>query len=145
MASAAHDCGPRNTRRVPNARRLHHLTLTVTDLEASVAWYGRVLGLDRFADRSGPGWERILVGSPGELLIGLTRHDATAPGEAFDPARVGLDHLSVACEDRFEVEVWADHLSALGVAHEDIVDAPAGHVLVCQDPDGIPVEFFASR
>ena len=130
---------------MPTAGRLHHLTLSVTDLEASVAWYGRVLGLDRFADRSGPGWERVLVGTPGELLIGLTVHEQTPSDEGFDPVRVGLDHLSVACEDRAAVEAWADHLDALGVAHGDIVDAPAGHVLVCRDPDGIPVEFFASR
>ena len=78
-------------------------------------------------------------------MIGLTRHDGTAPGEGFDHLRVGLDHLSIACADRAEVARWAAHLDACGVPHGEIVDAPAAHVLVCRDPDGIPVEIYAPR
>ena len=41
--------------------------------------------------------------------------------------------------DRAEVEAWVEHLDTTGIPHGGIVDAPAGHVLVCRDPDGIPI------
>lgn len=128
---------------MPIATSFHHVTLTVTNLEASVRWYRDVLGLAHVADRHGPGWTRTLLRSTSGLVIGLTRHDATSPSDRFDPARVGLDHLSIACADRAEVEEWARHLDSIGVDHAPIDDAPAGHVLVCKDPDDLPVEFFA--
>lgn len=64
-------------------------------------------------------------------------------GRCFDHAVVGLDHLSVACADRASLEAWAAHLDDIGVDHSGIVDAAAGSLLVCKDPDGIPIEFFA--
>jgi catechol-2,3-dioxygenase len=80
--------------------------------------------------------------SEGGLVISLTAHEGT-PGGRFDERRVGLDHLSIACEDRAEVEAWERHLNELGVEHGELVDAGYGHVLTSRDPDGIPVEFFA--
>lgn len=122
----------------------HHVTLTVTDLGRSVAWYQAVLGIPKVADRSGDGWVRALLRSPDGLMIGLTEHATTAAGGRFDPTVVGLDHLSVACTDREAVAEWAAHLDRAGIEHSGIVDAPAGSLVVCKDPDGIPLEFFAS-
>ncbi len=126
------------------ASPLHHLTLSVTDLDRSVEWYRRALGLEHAADREAPGWKRVLLRSRAGLVIGLTRHDTTPADDRFDHTRVGLDHLSIHCPDRGAVEAWARHLESAGIEHEGVVDAPTGHVLVCRDPDGIPVEFFAT-
>jgi glyoxylase I family protein len=120
----------------------HHITLSVTDLARSVDWYERVLGMSKVADREGPTWTRALMRSEGGLVISLTAHQDT-PAEHFDERRVGLDHLSIACQDRDEVEAWAQHLTELGVEHGELVDAGYGYVLTSRDPDGIPVEFFA--
>jgi len=120
----------------------HHVTLTVTDLPRSIDWYERVLGMTKVADREGPTWKRALMRSEGGLVIGLTAHEGTG-SDRFDERRVGLDHLSIACEDRDEVEAWERHLIELGVEHGDLVDAGYGRVLTSRDPDGIPVEFFA--
>ena len=119
----------------------HHVTLSVTDLPRSVDWYERVLGMAKVADREGTTWTRALMRSEGGLVISLTAHER-ADGR-FDERRVGLDHLSIACADRAEVEAWEQHLDALGVEHGELVDAAYGHVLTSRDPDGIPVEFFA--
>jgi glyoxylase I family protein len=130
---------------VPEPTSFHHITLTVTDLARSVTWYERALRLAKVADREGDGWIRALMRAPSGLMIGLTEHAGGNPGDRFDHTRVGIDHLSIGCADRGEVEGWATHLDGVGVAHGEITDATAGHVLVCHDPDGIPVEFFASR
>ncbi|TAM86273.1 MAG: VOC family protein [Jatrophihabitans sp.] len=129
---------------MPTARALSHVTLTVTDLEASVAWYGRALGLARGPDMSGPGWRRTLMLGPSGLVIGLQAHERTAASDRFDEARVGLDHLSIACVDRAEVQDWLTGLDELGVAHSAVSAEPA-NVATCRDPDGIAIEFFAPR
>ena len=38
---------------MPAPEAFHHVTLSVTDLDASVVWYERALGLARVADREG--------------------------------------------------------------------------------------------
>jgi catechol 2,3-dioxygenase-like lactoylglutathione lyase family enzyme len=129
---------------MPIPEGFHHVTLTVTDRARSSTWYQQVLGIDKVADREGDGWTRVLLRAPNGLMIGLTEHEATAAGTRFDPTAVGLDHVSIGCEGRNGVEAWASHLDQLGGAHSGVVDAPAGSLLVVKDPDGIPLEFFAS-
>jgi catechol 2,3-dioxygenase-like lactoylglutathione lyase family enzyme len=121
----------------------HHVTLTVTDLPRSIDWYERVLGMTKVSDREGPTWSRAVMRSEGGLVIALTVHESTGT-DRFDERRVGLDHLSIACEGRDEVAAWERHLTELGVEHGELVDAGYGYVLTSRDPDGIPVEFFAN-
>lgn len=130
---------------MPEAQRIHHVTITVTDLDTSVAWYQRLLGLEKVALRTGSGWVRALMKNRHGLVIGLTVHDAGDPGDRFDERRVGLDHLSIACADAGEVEAWRERLDELGVVHDGVGELGYGHVLVARDPDGIAVEFFAPR
>jgi catechol 2,3-dioxygenase-like lactoylglutathione lyase family enzyme len=127
---------------MPAASALSHVTLTVTDLESSVAWYERTLGLRRARTMAGPGRRRTLLVADSGLVIGLQAHDRTAEEDRFDPARVGLDHLSIACADRAEVLAWLAKLDGLGVAHSPISEEPA-NIATCPDPDGIAIEFFA--
>ena len=119
------------------------MTLTVTDLVASADWYERVLGLDRVLDSEGPTWRRTILASASGLRIGLTAHRTTAARDQFDEARVGLDHVAIACVDPNDVTAWADHFDELGVPRGDVVDAGYATVMVVRDPDGIPIEFFA--
>lgn len=129
---------------MPSVNAISHVTLTVTDLDASVEWYARGLRLTRALDMAGPGWKRVLmVGGPG-VMIGLQAHESTTAGDRFDETRVGLDHLSILCADRAEVQAWLTHLDAVGVEHSEISPEPA-HVATAPDPDGIRIEFFAPR
>jgi catechol 2,3-dioxygenase-like lactoylglutathione lyase family enzyme len=127
---------------MPTVTAISHVTLTVTDLDASIAWYERALGLRRVRDMAGPGWRRTLLTGGAGLVIGLQAHDRTPAGDRFDEARVGLDHLSFACADRAEVLAWLAELDAAGIPHSEISPEPAT-VATCPDPDGIAIEFFA--
>jgi catechol 2,3-dioxygenase-like lactoylglutathione lyase family enzyme len=129
---------------MPTVGALSHVTLTVTDLEASVAWYERTLGLRHGIDMSGPGWRRTLMVAESGLVIGLQAHERTPAQDRFDESRVGLDHLSIACTSRADVAAWLAKLDDLGVEHSAISDEPA-NLATCTDPDGIAIEFFAPR
>jgi glyoxylase I family protein len=128
-------------------RGIHHLGLTVRDLEASAAWYAEVLGFRRDGEYESPDGTRRKVflrhdGFP--VRLGLTYHrDGVLDG--FDERRVGLDHLAFAVSDRAELDNWATRLDAAGVVHSSVAPAnsiPGAAVLVLRDPDNIQLELF---
>jgi glyoxylase I family protein len=125
-------------------RGFHHITLSVTDLRVSVPWYRDVLELSPAAERSGPGWRRILLRADTGVVIGLTQHDATPRRDRFDERRVGLDHVSITCPDLDTLESWRARLDELEIPHGGITAASYAHTLVCRDPDGIPIELFVA-
>ena len=133
--------------------QLHHIALTVTDLDASISWYEGVFGLSYRMD--GPhegGIGKLLADDAWSLVIVLHRHD-TNEGEIFGESRTGLDHVGFAVPTRADLEAWQDHLETHGVVRSDaadkpltqspIADEPYGSVLVFRDPDNIQLEFFA--
>jgi catechol 2,3-dioxygenase-like lactoylglutathione lyase family enzyme len=124
---------------------VHHVTLTVLDAERSAEWYQRVLGPAEAITRAGDGWHRIRMAWPDGLIIGVTAHEATAPGDAFDARRVGLDHFGLACASEDEVRAWATRLDDLGVARGLVEEAPYAWAVTARDPDGIAIEFFCPR
>lgn len=83
---------------------LHHIALTVTDLDASARWYGEVFGLSVQTDvphQGGVG--RILADDSRRLMIALHRHD-TADGVPFRETRTGLDHVGFLVPTRTDLE-----------------------------------------
>jgi catechol 2,3-dioxygenase-like lactoylglutathione lyase family enzyme len=133
--------------------RLHHLAITVTDLEASVQWYESVFDLHPVLDLPHPGGVgRVLAGTDRQLMIALHRHD-TNDGRLFTEAATGLDHGGFAVSSRRDLEHWQEHLEANGVVRADtadkpltqspIADEPYASVLVFRDPDNIQLELFA--
>ena len=132
---------------------LHHIALTVTDLDASIAWYERIFAIRYVMD--GPhegGVGKLLADDAFELVIVLHRHDANE-GELFGETRTGLDHVGLSVPTRADLEAWQDHLEANGVVRAQAADKPLtqspisdeiyGSVLVFRDPDNIQLELFA--
>ncbi len=120
---------------------IHHVALTVSDLERSVPWYQQLFDAEPVLDEdTGP--FRHVVWAVGSTLVGLHQFP-DGRSETFDERRVGLDHLAFACADRTELERWEARLEALQVAHGGIVDAGYGAGLSFRDPDNIALEFFA--
>ena len=80
--------------------RLHHLAITVTDLDASVSWYESVFDVHPVLDVPHPGGVgKILAGADRQLMIALHRHD-TNDGGLFTEATTGLDHGGFAVPSR---------------------------------------------
>ena len=124
---------------------ISHLDLSVSDVEASAAWYMRVLGLRRLRRADFPKRTMIvLLHEPSGLVIGLNQHQGF-PGEPFDERRAGLDHVGFAVEGREDLDRWQARLEALGVEHSPVADTDVGSVLVFRDPDHIQLELWWSR
>lgn len=131
---------------MPSISAIHHVSVTVTDLDRSVAWYGEVLGLDRLMEEKHPDGRgyAIVLGKPDwSLCVGLHVHDANE-SERFAESRTGLDHVGFLVSSRAELEAWEARLTELGVEHSPINDELEGFaVLVFRDPDNIQLEFMS--
>jgi catechol 2,3-dioxygenase-like lactoylglutathione lyase family enzyme len=132
---------------------LHHLALTVTDLDASLAWYQEVFDVSVTMEVPHEGGTGVVLADERRtFLIVLHRHDANER-ERFSERRTGLDHAGFVVASRTELESWQDHLAAHGVVRSTeaaspltqspIADEPYGSVLVFRDPDNIQLEFVA--
>jgi glyoxylase I family protein len=132
---------------------IHHLRLTVTDLERSRAFYTGLLGFDVAVesppddDPSAAETFKILFGGVvmirGNLLMGL--RPVAAAGDSFDADRVGLDHLSFSVPSREDLDQAVARFDELGVPHGEITPlASFGiYVLAFRDPDSVRLELTA--
>lgn len=129
-----------------------HVRLTVTDIARSRAFYERVFGfpvafeVPEDADTATREQLEFLYGGviyamPGGLL-GL--RPAASSGDAFDPDRVGLDHLSFAASEA-DLHAAVAVLDEAGVEHGPVKDVGIAHLLEFRDPDGIALELFAPK
>lgn len=131
---------------MPTITGIHHVSLTVTDLARSVAWYTDVLGFAVDADVEGDTFRRTRLRHPdAPLVLTLTRHSA-GTSEPFAETRPGLDHLALQAPGLTDVEEWQRHLDERGVAHSPI-KRRSGEVAIItlRDPDNIQLEIFALR
>jgi glyoxylase I family protein len=126
---------------------IHHLGLTVRDVDASACWYEDVLDFHREGDFNAPDGTRRKIFLRHDRLrirLGLAQHRGGS-GEVFDETRVGLDHLAFAVSTRAELDDWAERFTARGVAYSPVAFANSiagAAVLVFRDPDNIQLELF---
>jgi glyoxylase I family protein len=137
---------------------VHHIRLTVTDLERSRAFYTEVLGFQVAMDTLPPEDDEFygllrenlqggIVLMNAGTFIGLRPCDAARQSDkdAFDPFRVGLDHMSFNVESRAALEEAMTQLEERGIPHGGITElVPFGIALLpFKDPDGIQLEICA--
>jgi catechol 2,3-dioxygenase-like lactoylglutathione lyase family enzyme len=133
--------------------KLHHLALTVTNVDESVDWYEKVFGISFKMDvphEGGVG--KLLADENMTLVLVLHRHD-TNDGALFSETVTGLDHPGFVVPTRSDLEAWQEHLESNGVVRADtankpltqspIADEPYGSGLVFRDPDNIQLELFS--
>lgn len=126
----------------PAMPAIAHVAVTVSDLEASEAWYSRLFDAAPVLDEdTGP--FRHIVYSIGGTLLGLHGFPDLKSTDAFDERRPGLDHIAFGCASRDELVQWTERLDELGIQHGGVVDAGYGSGLSFRDPDNIALELFA--
>lgn len=142
----------------PSGRaKINHAGLTVTDLDAAVAWYTEVFGLALVfgpVEVSGPGRSKTIFGEGfGRMRRAVLRDPSDAALELFEfqePATIrrhdnfdywktGFFHLCFTCED------VASRLESVvahgGRARTDPLDAGGGRFIAyCEDPFGNVLE-----
>jgi glyoxylase I family protein len=135
----------------PAITGIHHIAITVTDLDNSMDWYQQLFAADRrpghlphFA-REETGYAELLIDRNTGLFIGLHHHYANQ-GEKFEESHTGMDHISFQVDGRAGLEAWMDRLDRLNIQHSGIQTRPGGtySTVVIRDPDNNQLEFAAN-
>jgi catechol 2,3-dioxygenase-like lactoylglutathione lyase family enzyme/quercetin dioxygenase-like cupin family protein len=119
----------------PTLGAINHVSLEVTDLRRSEAWYTKALGLVRLDGEVGEdGTGHVALLHPqGGWVLGL------ASGAAPQ-----IEHVAFTCVDREALVDWHTALGDRGLEPGTITDALYGSGFVLRDPDGLQVELFAA-
>ena len=129
---------------------IHHLRLTVTDIERSRAFYTELLGFNIAAEappsddpKSDPSYPVLwggVVMARGNYLLGL--RPVAAKHDRFDEDRVGLDHLSFSVESRAALNDAIKLLDERGVPRGEVRELTSFGICVLpfRDPDNIQLE-----
>ncbi len=132
---------------------IHHLRLTVTDLDRSRKFYTGLLGFDVAVESplddnpSAEAMRELLFGGivmvRGSLLMGL--RPVAPAADRFDEDRTGLDHLSFSVPSRDDLDQALRLFDEQGVPHGEITGLPAFgiYVLPFRDPDNLQLELTA--
>ncbi len=125
--------------RLPDDLALGTVRLQVADLERSVAYYERVLGL-HVVDRH-PG-EAGMAAGDGPALVLLRERRGASPVPRR--GRLGLYHYALLLPDRASLGRFISHLSTLG-EYAGMADHLVSEALYLTDPDGLGIEVYADR
>ncbi len=119
---------------------LHHLALRVSNYERSKHFYVDTLGFKQVVEKPG-----LCIFLAGNIPIGIRGpEDKTPKNDQFNPFRVGLDHLAIACENKKDLENIAEALNSekienTGIKHDGTLDKD---YIAFKDPDRISWEYY---
>jgi catechol 2,3-dioxygenase-like lactoylglutathione lyase family enzyme len=119
---------------------VHHVALRSTDIARSRVFYAERLGFPVVLDT--PEMFIFLAGSTAIAIRAPA--DQTPTNDSFDPFRVGLDHIALACNDKEELRRVAQALTSVGVEHTGVKMDPTlqKEYLAFRDPDGMKWELY---
>ncbi|MHC4709568.1 MAG: VOC family protein [Planctomycetota bacterium] len=120
---------------------LEHVNLTVSNLERSLDFYGRLLDLRvRWRGTTSEGRPAAHIGHDDFYLALFEASPDATGGAVIDYAAVGLNHVGFVVDD---LGAATDRLAALGVRPTQEADYDPGRRLYFLDPDGIEIELVS--
>ncbi len=111
--------------------------LTVADLDRSLAYYERSIGLQVHA-RDG---DTARLGAGGEDLLVLTEVAGARPADGY----AGLFHFALLVPDRPSLAAWLAHAARDRVPLTGLSDHIVSEALYLRDPDHHGIEIYADR
>jgi catechol 2,3-dioxygenase len=126
--------------RLPAGLRLGPVRLQVADLDRSLEWYRRVLGVEVLEHRDGV----ARLGARGESrpLIELYERPGAVPIPRR--GRLGLYHYAILLPDRAALGRFVRHLAEIG-ERAGMSDHLVSEAIYLSDPDGLGIEVYADR
>jgi catechol 2,3-dioxygenase len=121
---------------LPAETRMGAVELTVSDLERSLGYYRRSIGLG--VREQGDG--RASLGGASELLV---LHEV--PGAQPAPRNTGLFHFALLVPERRDLAAWLAHAIREQVPMTGVSDHFVSEALYLRDPDGHGIEIYADR
>lgn len=111
--------------------------LTVSDLDRSVQYYTRSIGLQLLSRDTG----QARLGVPERVLVMLRERPGALPAPPSSP---GLSHFAPQVPERADVARFALHYAALGLEF-NLSDHVVAHSCYVFDPDGHAIEITSRR
>ena len=118
------------------------MSFLTTDLARAKRFYTELLGFPTLLEAP-----NLVLFAAGQTAVGLEGPASETPArDVFNPYRVGLDHVALACNEEAELVRVARALKAAGVENTGIkTDETLGKKYVAfKDPDRIAWEFYTT-
>jgi catechol 2,3-dioxygenase len=122
---------------LPAQTRIGSVSLTVAQLDRSLAFYRGTIGL-HLLERVGG---RAALGAGGETLVELVEE----PGARPAAGHTGLFHVAFLLPDRTELARWLAHTVRARTPLDGASDHLVSEAIYLTDPDGHGVEVYADR
>ena len=119
-----------------NARCIDHVNLSVRDLDKSVDFYSRLLGID-VKERGGPSPRWCILGGRDRFYVCFFE----VPGATYKPNDIHINHVGLVVDD---IDETVRRIHALGFRlqfNDAPVEWPRSKSAYVTDPDGILIEF----
>ncbi len=126
--------------RLPDSLHLGVVKLQVADVERSIAYYDRVIGL-RVLRRDGGVAE---LAPHGEDVSIVELHEHEGATSVPRRGRLGLYHFAILLPDRVALGRFVAHLAEIG-ERVGMADHLVSEALYLTDPDGLGIEVYADR
>jgi len=126
--------------RLPESTHLGRVRLQVADLERSLVFYEKVLGL-RVIRRT---IDSVSLGPFGEDREIVHLHQLKSARPVPRRGLLGLYHFAILLPDRAPLGRFVAHLAEIG-AHAGMSDHFVSEAVYLTDPDGLGIEVYADR
>ena len=126
--------------RLPAATSLGRVLLQVADIDRSVAYYQRVIGL-RVVSRTP---SAAVLGAHGDDAPLVALHELKGARPVPRRGRLGLYHFAILVPDRPALGRFVAHLAAIG-EYAGMADHLVSEAVYLTDPDGLGIEVYADR